>query len=157
LDAEATEAVARRKAALPTTIPNDKEAQDALTEGEKRLAERKPRQAEAAFQKVLTKYPDQTRALYGLGVVALIDHDGTRAKELFGRLTTGEHAADKDPMVMAWSHVYLARILDGEGQRERAKAEYEAALAVDGGPEQARQAANKGLAAMGTAKAVERP
>jgi len=157
LDAEATEAVARRKVALPTTIPNDKEAQESLTEGEKMLAERKPRQAEAAFQKVLTKYPDQTRALYGLGVVALIDHDGTRAKELFGRLTTGEHAADKDPMVLAWSHVYLARILDGEGQRERAKAEYEAALAVDGGPEQARQAANKGLAAMGTAKAIERP
>jgi tetratricopeptide (TPR) repeat protein len=156
-DAEATEAVARRKAALPTTIPNDKEAQDALTQGEKMLAERKPRQAEVAFQKVLTKYPEQTRALYGLGIVALIDHDGTRAKELFGRLTTGEHAADKDPMVLAWSHVYLARILDDEGQRERARAEYEAALAVDGGPEQARQAASKGLAAMGTAKPVERP
>ena len=156
-DAEATEAVARRKAALPTTIPNDKEAQEALTEGERRIAEKNPRAAEASFQRVLVKYPDQPRAVYGLGLVALLEHDGTRAKELFGRLTNGEHIADKDPMVLAWSHVYLARILDDEGQHDRAKAEYQAALAVEGGPEQARQAANKGLAAMETAKQVERP
>jgi len=156
-DAEATEAVARRKAALPTTIPNDKEAQDALTEGERRIAERNPRAAEASFQRVLVKYPDQPRAVYGLGLVALLEHDGTRAKELFGRLTSGEHIADKDPMVLAWSHVYLARILDDEGQQDQAKAEYQAALAVEGGPEQARQAANKGLAAMETTKSVERP
>jgi tetratricopeptide (TPR) repeat protein len=155
-DATETEVVARRKAA-PTTVPNDTEAIAALTEGERRIAEKNPRAAEASFQRVLVKYPDQPRALFGLGIVALLEHDGTRAKELFGRLTTGEHVADKDPMVLAWSHVYLARILDDEGQRERAKAEYEAALAVDGGPEQARQAANKGLAAMGTAKPVERP
>jgi TolA-binding protein len=155
-DATGTEVVARRKAA-PTTVPNDSEAIAALTEGERRIAEKNPRAAEASFQKVLVKYPDQPRALFGLGIVALQEHDGTRAKELFGRLTTGEHVADKDPMVLAWSHVYLARILDDEGQHERAKAEYEAALAVDGGPEQARQAANKGLAAMGTAKPVERP
>jgi hypothetical protein len=92
-----------------------------------------------------------------LGLVALLEHDGTRAKELFGRLTSGEHVADKDPLVLAWSHVYLARILDDEGQRDRAKAEYQAALAVEGGPEQARQAASKGLAAMDTTKPVERP
>jgi tetratricopeptide (TPR) repeat protein len=156
-DAEATEAVARRRAALPTTIPNDKEAQEALTEGERRIAEKNPRAAEASFQRVLVKYPDQPRAVYGLGLVALLEHDGTRAKQLFGRLTSGEHVADKDPLVLAWSHVYLARILDDEGQHDQAKAEYQAALAVEGGPEQARQAASKGLAAMETTKSVERP
>jgi len=155
-DAEATEAVARRRAA-PTTVPNDAEAIAALTEGERRIAEKNPRAAEASFQRVLVKYPDQPRAIYGLGLVALLEHDGTRAKELFGRLTSGEHVADKDPMVLAWSHVYLARILDDEGQHDRAKAEYQAALAVEGGPEQARQAASKGLAAMDTTKPIERP
>ena len=147
-DAEAAESVARRKTPLPTTIPNDREAQDALTEGERRIAEKNPRAAEVSFQRVLVKYPDQPRAIYGLGLVALLEHDGTRAKELFGRLTGGEHIADKDPMVLAWSHVYLARILDDEGQRDRAKAEYQAALAVEGGPEQARQAANRGIASL---------
>jgi len=33
------------------------------------------------------------------GLVALMDHDGVRAKEVFGRLTSGEHTATEDPMV----------------------------------------------------------
>ena len=155
----ATEEVARRRAvaALPGTVPNDAEAIAALTEGERRIAEKNARAAEASFQKVVAKYPDQPRAWYGLGLVALLDHDGPRAKEVFGRLTTGEHAATSDPMVLAWSHIYLARIYDGEGQPREAQAEYQAALTVPGGPEQARQAAQKGLADTAREKTVERP
>jgi Tfp pilus assembly protein PilF len=92
-----------------------------------------------------------------LGLVALLDHDGPRAKEVFGRLTTGEHAAIEDPMVLTWSHVYLARIYDDEGQQGLAKNEFQAALAVPGGPEQAKQAAQKGLEAVNLEKPVERP
>jgi predicted Zn-dependent protease len=106
---------------------------------------------------VLAKYPDQPRAWYGIGLVALLDHDAVRAKEVFGRLTTGEHAATQDPMVMAWSHIYLARIYDDEGLAEQAKTEYQAALAVTGGPEQAKQAAQRALAEAGGGKPVERP
>jgi hypothetical protein len=155
----ATEEVARRRAvaALPGTVPNDAEAIAALTEGERRIAEKNARAAEASFQKVVAKYPDQPRAWYGLGLVALLDHDGPRAKQVFGRLTTGEHAATSDPMVLTWSHIYLARIYDGEGQAREAQAEYQAALTVPGGPEQARQAAQKGLADRAREKVVERP
>ena len=142
---------------MPGTVPNDPEAIAALTEGERRIAEKNARAAEASFQKVIAKYPDQRRAWYGLGLVALLDHDGPRAKEVFGRLTTGEHAATSDPMVLAWSHIYLARIYDGEGQPRQAEAEYQAALTVQGGPEQARQAAQKGLADTAREKSVERP
>jgi predicted Zn-dependent protease len=60
-------------------------------------------------------------------------------------------------MVLTWSHIYLARIYDDEGQLEQAKTEYQAALAVNGGPEQAKQAAQKGLAAFGAEKRSERP
>ena len=56
---------------------------------------------------------------------------------------------------MTWSHIYLARIYDDEGQTDQAKTEYQAALAVNGGPEQAKQAAQKGLATAG--KSSERP
>jgi Tetratricopeptide repeat len=146
------EQVARTRALAaphPSTVPNDQDAIGDLTEGERRIAEKNPRAAEASFQRVLAKYPDQPRAWYGIGLVALIDHDAVRAKEVFGRLTTGEHAATQDPMVMAWSHIYLARIYDDEGQGEAAKTEYQAALAVNGGPEQAKQAAQKGLATVG--------
>ncbi len=153
----AAEEVARRRKLQPSTIPNDPEAIAALTEGERRIAEKNPRAAEASFQRVLTRYPDQIRAWYGIGLVALMDHNGSRAKEVFGRLTSGEHAATDDPMVLAWSHIYLARIYDDEGQSEQAKTQYQEALAVTGSPDQARQAAQKGLAAFNGAKPSERP
>jgi hypothetical protein len=153
----AAEQVARTRKPHPTTIPNDSDAIADLTEGERRIAEKNPRAAETSFQRVLAKYPDQPRAWYGIGLVALLDRDAIRAKEVFGRLTTGEHAATQDPMVLTWSHIYLARIYDDEGQPEQAKTEYQAALAVNGGPEQAKQAAQKGLAAFGAEKRSERP
>ncbi len=156
-DDTASEAVTRRKVMQPTTVPNDAEAIAELTDGEKRIAEKNPRAAEQSFQKVLAKYPDQIRAWYGLGLVALLDHDGPRAKEVFGRLTTGEHAAKQDPMVLTWSHIYLGRIYDDEGQQDLAKSEFQAALAVPGGPQQARQAAQRGLEAVNLEKPAERP
>jgi tetratricopeptide (TPR) repeat protein len=156
-DDPAGQEVVRLRRTVPTTVPNDPEAIAALTEGERRIAEKSPRTAKASFEKVLAKYPEQPRAWYGLGLVALMEHDGARAKQVFGRLTAGEHAAMQDPMVLAWSHVYLARIYDDEGQAELAKTEYQAALGVDGGPEQARQAAQKGLAMAAAQKPVERP
>jgi hypothetical protein len=156
-DEAANEEVARRRNAAPTTVPNDAEVIGALTEGERRIAEKNPRAAEASFQKVLTKYPDQARAWYGIGLVALLDHDAARAKQVFGRLTAGEHAATQDPMVLAWSHVYLARIYDDEGNPEVAKMEYQSVLTVEGGPDQAKQAAQKGLAAFGGDKPMARP
>jgi tetratricopeptide (TPR) repeat protein len=156
-DETAAEEVARRRKLQPSTIPNDPDAIAALTEGERRIAEKNPRAAEASFQRVLAKYPDQTRAWYGIGLVALMDHDGSRAKDVFGRLISGEHAANDDPMVLAWSHIYLARIYDDEGQTELAKTHYQEALAVTGSPDQARQVAQKGLAAFNAAKPPERP
>jgi tetratricopeptide (TPR) repeat protein len=155
-----TEQVTRKRGGAGlTTVPNDAEAIAALTEGERRIAEKNPRAAEAAFQRVLEKYPDQIRAWYGIGLVALLDHDGPRAKTVFGRLTEGEHAAKDDPMVLAWSHVYLARIYDDEGQQQLAKTEFQAALAVSGGPEQAKQAAQRGLETVNLEKPApaERP
>jgi tetratricopeptide (TPR) repeat protein len=156
-DDAAAEAVARPKRVLPTTVPNDAEVIAALTEGERQIAAKNSRAAEASFKKVLIKYPDQHRAWFGLGVVAYMDHDAARAKEVFGRLTSGEHAAIGDPRVLAWSHVYLARISDLEGNASQAKSEYESALAVQGGPEEARQAAQKALAASVNDKQVARP
>ena len=153
----ASEAVAKRKAFEPTIVPNDAEAVAALTEGERHIAEKNARAAEVSFQKVLARYPDQVRAWYGIGLVALLDHDGPRAKLVFGRLTSGDHAASQDPMVLTWSHVYLARIYDGEGQQALAKTEFQAAMDVPGGPAQAKQAAEKGLEVVNLEKPVERP
>ena len=156
-DEAASERIARAKKAAPTTVPNDAEVISALTEGERRIAEKNARAAEASFQKVLAKYPDQPRAWYGIGLVAMLDHDAARAKQVFGRLTVGEHAAAEDPMVLAWSHVYLARIYDYEGNSDVAREEYKSAMAVEGGPEQARQTAQKELASLGGGDRSARP
>jgi len=156
-DEAAAEVIARPKRALPTTVPNDAEVIAALTEGERQIAAKNSLAAAASFQKVLTKYPDQPRAWFGIGVAAYLDHDAAKAKQVFGRLTAGEHAATGDPRVLAWSHVYLARIYDYEGNASVAKAEYASALAVEGGPEEAKQAAQKGLAAFANDKEVARP
>ena len=137
--------VARAKRLPPATVPNDPEALAALTEGERMIAEKNPRGAEAAFQKVVAKYPNQPRAVYGLALVALLDGDGARAKQMLGRLVTGEQAASKDPMVLAWSHIFLGRIYESDGRPDQALDEYRAALAVEGAPELARQAAQRGL------------
>lgn len=152
-----TESIARRRPTAPTTIPNDADAIAALTEGERRIAEKNPRAAEASFQKVLLKYPDQARAWFGLGVVAMMEQDAPRAREVFGRLTSGEHAALQDPLVLAWSHVHLGTLYDIQGQPDRAKTEFEAALSVEGAPDKAKEAANRGLTSLSTEKRSERP
>jgi tetratricopeptide (TPR) repeat protein len=152
-----TEDLSRRRRAASTTLPDDPAMIAQLTDGERLVADRNPRAAEAAFKNVLAKYPDQIRAWYGLGLVALLDHDGPRAKQVFGRLTAGEHAASHDPMVLAWSHVYLGRVLDEEGQLEQSKSEYQAALAVPGAPAKAQQAAQKELGDLNLRKSAERP
>jgi tetratricopeptide (TPR) repeat protein len=151
------EELARRRALQPAGLPNDTEAIADLTEGEHRLAEKNSRAAQAAFERVLARYPDQPRAWYGLGMVAVLDHDAGRAKEVFGRLTSGEHAATQDPMVMAWSHIYLGRIYDDEGHADRAKTQFEAALGVQGLPAPARDAAQKGLDAVSIEKPPAQP
>jgi len=156
-EATQEESVARHKPIAPSTVPNDAEAIAALTEGERRIAEKNPRAAAASFQKVLLRYPDQPRAWYGLGVVAMMQQDGPRAREVFGRLTAGEHAATQDPLVLAWSHVHLGTLFDIEGQPDRAKTEFEAALAVEGAPEKAKEAATRGLGALRSSKGPERP
>jgi tetratricopeptide (TPR) repeat protein len=155
--ADELESVARHKAVAPATVPNDADAIAALTEGERRIAEKNPRAAAASFQKVLMKYPEQSRAWYGLGVVAMMEQDGPRAKEVFSRLTMGEHAAIQDSLVLAWSHVHLGHLYDIEGQSDRAKAEFEAALSVQGAPEKAKEAATRGLGTLGAEKKPERP
>jgi hypothetical protein len=54
-------------------------------------------------------------------------------------------AAAPSPNILAWSHVYLGRIRDLQGDREPALKEYLAAIGVNGAPEAARIAARQGI------------
>ncbi len=131
-------------------VEENPELADSLREGERQIVEHNGAAATAIFQRVLEKYPEQPRALYGLAVAETLQGNAERAKELFQRLVVGtpraaSNSPDKDPLILAWSHVYLGRIYDVERNRELAVSEYRAALAVPGAPEPARQAAQRGI------------
>ena len=102
------------------------------------------------LKRALSMQPGQPRALYGLAVASLLQGDAERARGLFeqvvtGASSTGGAAAHSDPVALAWSHVYLGRMHDLDGDRDQALADYRAALAVSGVPEEARSAAQHGI------------
>lgn len=93
-------------------------------------------------QKALdTKAPDAARAHF---LMARIEtHEGlmSDAQSSFQQSI----ALSKDPRTIAWSHIYLGRILDIQGQREKALAEYRTALSSRDSRPDTKAAAEKGL------------
>lgn len=121
-----------------------------LAEGDHQVALRNGAAASTVFQRVLSKYPDEPRALYGLALADVLSGKAEDARDLFEKLVSEVPAAaasggNSDSVVLAWSHVYLGRIHDLGDERDEAVKEYQAALAVTGGPEAARTAARSGI------------
>ena len=159
------ERVAKIKFAPNEPEPAAEEAEPAKTEvseldhmladGDRQIAAQDVPGATATFEKILEKYPNEPKAIYGLAIASVLARDADRAKALFTSLvyTPGGTAKPAqgddaiDPATAAWSHVYLGRIYDLEDERELALIEYRAALAVDGAPEAARVAAERGAEA----------
>jgi hypothetical protein len=54
-------------------------------------------------------------------------------------------ATSKDPRLLAWSHIYLGRMLDLDCHRDQAVSEYQAALASRDGQQDTRLAAERGV------------
>ena len=128
----------------------ESEVDAAIALGQRQIAAQHVAAAEATFEGVLAKQPEQTRAIYGLAVASVLQGNKARAQELFGQVVeaasgTNTAAMPPDPVVLAWSHVYLGRMHDLEGDREQALASYRAALSVVGAPEAARSAARHGI------------
>ncbi len=117
-----------------------------LQQGERLLTAQDGAGAQSFFEKVLVRWPGTPRATYGLALAAAYQNQRDRAKDLFASLTQpSASGAAADPVIVAWSHIYLGRISDSEGNRDNAIAEYRAAIAVPGAPERARQAAQSGI------------
>lgn len=120
--------------------PDDARAQ-LLAEGQSHLTDGDSAAARAAFEKVLELSPNDPNALYGLAIVASQEENRPEAREFF--LRTLAHA--RTPDILGWSHVYLGRIYDLEGNRTEAIAHYRAALALNSRVERVEQAARRGL------------
>jgi tetratricopeptide (TPR) repeat protein len=124
-----------------------------LAEGQRQISARNGTAATASFERVLAIHPDDLRATYGLAVASALSGKPERARELFSKVVAASKAsptqgpAAPDPSNVSWSHIYLGRMYDVEGQRDLAIAEYQAALAVPGAPDSARSAAQHGVEA----------
>lgn len=98
--------------------------------------------ADALAQKALdTHTGDPGRADFILARVDLMNGKIEDAEASFRKTLT----ATKDSRTLAWSHIYLGRILDVEDQRDDAISEYKAALVVRDGQPDTKQAAESGL------------
>jgi len=72
---------------------------------------------------------------------------------VFGRADDRRVRATADPMVLAWSHIYLGRIFDDEGNRTWPRRSI-SRVGRGRRPDQAKLAAQKGLAAFGGDKSL---
>ena len=97
--------------------------------------------ARKVFERVLEGKPEEPGALFGLALVASAEENRSGAKEYFERVLKTLAPAD----MTAWTHVYLGRIYDLEGDRKEAIAHYRAALALDTRVDRVEQAARRGL------------
>jgi len=112
-----------------------------LRHGEDFIARGQYDEARQIFEGLTKDNGPQPRALYDLAIIATQQKQPERAKQYF----TQAAGSTSDPHVKAWSHIYMGRILDLEGNRDGAKAEYSAALAADDPAPDTRAAAEKGL------------
>ncbi len=114
-----------------------------LSTAEQRLSAGDAKGAQELAQQALDrKVGDQGRALFILAQVAVANRNRDGAFENFQKAIQ----ATKDPKVLAWSHVYLGRILDMKEDREAAINEYRAALTVGAALPEVKEAAERGLA-----------
>lgn len=103
-----------------------------------------PDAVELAEKTMADPHGDKGRAQYVLARIDLMKGDPEMAVKGFEATL----ALSKDPRTMAWSHIYLGRLYDAAidpPERDKAIAEYKAALAVRDGRPDTREAAEAGL------------
>ncbi len=108
---------------------------------ESALASGNPAEAGRLAEASLRANEEPARSYFVLAKVASFSGDMQGAQADFQKALE----AGKDPHVIAWSHVYLGRILDLQGERDSAVAQYKAALASSDVPADAKSAAERGL------------
>jgi tetratricopeptide (TPR) repeat protein len=113
-----------------------------LVTADKRLMAGDSKGAQELAQQALDKkIGDPGRALFILAQVAVANKNREGALEDFQKAIQ----ETKDPQVVAWSHVYIGRILDMKEDREAALTEYQAALTLGAQLPEVKAAAERGI------------
>jgi hypothetical protein len=138
-DKEADEDVLQRP--KPRVLTGLDLAEARLESGDAAAASTLARQALASHSDSLQSVADQARAYFILARVAILKGNPGEAIDDFQKTL----ATSKEPRLLAWSHIYLGRMLDLDCKRDPALAEYKEALAVRDGQQDTRLAAERGV------------
>lgn len=141
--------VRKAKATAPMPEPEQSPVDRLLELAEQLYTSREFDKASQTFRDALSKAiekPQQAKSYYGLARIAARRSDPETAEKLFQRTLE----LDPPPFEKAWTLVYLAGLANAVSEPDPALVAkfYRAALAVTGGSDKARQAAEKGLAAL---------
>ena len=113
-----------------------------LDYAEDRLAQGDATAAHQFAQEALDQHEgDPARAMYVLARAAVLEKDMDGAQVLFERTLEVAH----EPRTVAWSHIYIGRILDLKCQREAALQHYRTALTFADPTPDIKAAADKGI------------
>jgi len=120
---------------------------------EARLAAGDVATASAMARQALTTHPDSPDSLAAVAVSARAEFILARAAILTGHPDQAIEgfqrtlATSKDPRLLAWSHIYLGRMLDLDCKRDEALTEYKEALKTRDGQLDTRLSAERGIKA----------
>jgi tetratricopeptide (TPR) repeat protein len=112
-----------------------------LDQGDNDIYAGKYDEAKAAFEEVLKTDPKSERALFGMAVAA----GNTRKPDLARKYFEETLSAAHDLRIVTWSHIYLGRLDDINGDRKKALAQYHAASLTAGAYPEALRAVQNGL------------
>jgi hypothetical protein len=136
--AEATEF---SKSASPELVRASRKKVSLTDLAERALSGGNPDAAAKFAQESLEKREDSGRALFILARAAALKGKPEEAKDYFEQTLQNT----QDAHLVAWSHIYLARICDLQEDRDAAKQHYQAALDTKDAAPDTRTAAEKGL------------
>ena len=116
-------------------------AEARLTAGDVATASALARQALTVHSDTLESENEQARANFILARTAIMTGHPEQALDRFQKTLS----TTKEPRLLAWSHIYLGRMLDLDCKRDGALAEYNLALQARDGQQDTRLSAERGL------------
>ena len=122
-------------------LSGNRKADQKIDQAERALTGGNPSGAAQLAQEALAANEDPARCYFVLAQAASLSGNMQDAKDNF----TKAASASTDPRIVAWSHIYLGRILDLQDERDAAIEQYKAALAAGDSSPAVHTAADRGL------------
>lgn len=141
--------VSERAARVSKVVPAERKVEPTgvfktLAEADQSYERKDYEAAKAVYLRVIretSERPVQAKAYYGLAKIATLQNDPDLAVRLFEKTLE----TSPDDYVKGYTLLYLGRLADASGEREKARERYQAVLTVPGAALAARKAAEKGL------------